>query len=318
MSQDTASPDIQVVTGAFGFTGRHIAARLLNMGKLVRTLTNHPPAAAAEVAIRTFPLRFDDFPLLVESLRGASVLYNTYWVRYPRGDVTFEGAVANTRLLMRAARQAGVRRVVHVSVSNAATDSPLPYFRGKARAEAAVEASGISYAILRPTVLYGDEGLLINNIAYFLRRVPVFPVFGSGRCRIQPVFVEDVADAAVVAGGQERDLVMDVAGPDTYDYIELLRLIRRYVGGVAILAPSPTIVSLIGTRVLGALFRDVILTHEEVKALKSNLLVSKEPPLGKTRFESWLIENSRWLGTRYMSDLAKRESLTVQRREPLV
>jgi NADH dehydrogenase len=301
------SPDIQVVTGAFGFTGRHIARRLLNMGKVVRTLSGHPRRALEDSPIHALPYRFDDFAALAESLRGASVLYNTYWIRYPLGEMTFDKAVENTRTLMRAAKEAGVRRVVHISVANASLDSPLPYFRGKAQAEAAVEASGISYAILRPTILYGDEGLLLNNLAYFLRRMPVFPVFGTGHYRIQPVFVEDVADLAVVNGKQEKDVALNAAGPDTYEYIALLKLLRRAVGGIALLAPSPTIVSIVGTGVLGAALHDVILTHDEVQALKNELLMSRHAPTGTTHLEGWLEQNAHWLGRKYMSELARRE-----------
>ncbi len=275
------------------------------MGHVVRTLTSHPPAGAGNAAIEVHPLRFNDPAAMVDAMAGAGVLFNTYWVRFPQAGMTFEQAVENTHRLMASAKQAGVRRVVHISATNAALDSPLPYFRAKAQAEAAVVASGLSYAILRPTILYGDAGILLNNIAYFLRRMPVFPVF-AGSCQLQPVFVEDLADQAVIAAGQDKDAVTDVAGPDTFEYTALLKLLRQYVGGLARLVPSPVIVSILGTRALGAALGDVILTADEVRGLRANLLISHDPPTATTHFESWLTQNAHWLGRQYMSELAKR------------
>src|SRR5438477_11613538 len=123
-----------VVTGAFSFTGRFIARRLLAQERRIKTLTNHPQRSGTEdIKAEVAPLQFTDRDALVESLRGADVLYNTYWVRFQHGRVRFGEAVANTRILVGAARDAGVRKVVHISVSNPAQDSHLEYFAGKAR-----------------------------------------------------------------------------------------------------------------------------------------------------------------------------------------
>lgn len=153
---------MDVVTGAFSFTGRAIAEELLRRGRPVRTLTRrtHPrdPLAAR---IESAPLVFDD----PAPLAGADTLYNTYWIRFPRGGATFEQAVEHTRALLRAAREAGVRRVVHISVTNPSEGSPLPYFHGKALCERAVAESGLSYAIVRPTLVFGAGDILLNNIA---------------------------------------------------------------------------------------------------------------------------------------------------------
>ena len=178
---------MDVVTGAFGYTGRYITARLLACGKRVRTLTGHPArpnpfGGAVEVA----PLDFGNPGQLTRSLRGAETLYNTYWIRFPHGAATYEKAVENSRVLFRAAREAGVRRLVHISITQASQDSPFAYFRGKGLVEEALRESGLSHAILRPTVVFGPEGILINNIAWLLRRFSVFVVFGSGRYRLFP------------------------------------------------------------------------------------------------------------------------------------
>ena len=136
---------------------------------MTRTPTSHSPFGDR---VEALPLDFGDFnDRLVESLRGADALYNTYWIRFAtRQRSRHEVAVQNSRILIGAAVEAGVRRIVHISITNPSEDSPLPYFRGKALVEKAIHESGLSYAILRPTVLFSPEDVLINNIAWFLRR----------------------------------------------------------------------------------------------------------------------------------------------------
>src|SRR6202140_1741352 len=130
------APGFDVVTGAFSFTGRAIARRLLAEEGRVGTLTTHPQRPGTEdIKVDVVPLQFADRAALVESLRGADVLYNTYWVRFRHGKLNFGEAIANTRILVGAAVEAGVRKVVHISVSNPTADSPLDYYAGKARTE---------------------------------------------------------------------------------------------------------------------------------------------------------------------------------------
>src|SRR3990172_6245498 len=142
--------DIHIVTGAFSYTGRYLTRRLLAQGIKVKTLTNHPDRPnpfGGQVA--TAPFNFDKPDELAESLRGAAVLYNTYWVRFTHGATTFDRAVENTKALVRAAQAAGVRRLVHVSIANADPNSPLPYYRGKGLLEQFIRESGLSHAIDR-------------------------------------------------------------------------------------------------------------------------------------------------------------------------
>jgi uncharacterized protein YbjT (DUF2867 family) len=296
---------LDVVTGAFSFTGRHIAERLLEQGRSVRTLTRRLPDRAHPLANRVEPAPFRFDHSLRESLRGAETLYNTYWVRFERRGTTFADAVANTRLLVQAARAAGVRRVVHVSVANPGEQSPLPYFRGKAQTEAVVRESGLSHAIVRPTIAYGLEDILVNNVAWGLRHVPVFLVPGSGRDEVQPVSVDDVARLAVEAGEREDDVVLDAAGPQRWTYEAFVRLIRTAVRGRARLAHAPFQAALATAGVAGLLLRDVVVTRDELEALRAGLLVSHEPPLGRGRFDDWLEQHGPELGRAYTSELRR-------------
>ena len=237
------------------------------------------------------------------AFEGATTLYNTYWVRFPHGQVTYGKAIENTRSLIAAAAEAGVRRMVHISIINASVGSPLPYFAGKGLLETAIVDSGLSYAIIRPTVIFGKADILINNIAWLLRRSPVFTIPGPGDYRLQPIYVEDVAEIAVEAGHEDDNGIIDAVGPEVYTYEELVRLIAREVRSRAIIVHvAPGLVVFL-SRLLGYLLRDVIVTQEEVRGLMSSLLVSTGPPRGHTLLSDWLSKNAGTVGTRYSSEL---------------
>src|SRR5437667_1744253 len=278
-----------VVTGAFSFTGRFIARRLLAEERRVKTLTNHPQRAGAEdITAEVAPLQFADRAALVESLRGADVLYNTYWVRFQHGRVRFGEAVANTRILVGAARDAGVRKVVHISVSNPAQDSPLDYYAGKARAEQAVRESGLAWAIVRPTLIFGQGDILINNIAWLLRRLPIFGIPGKGDYRLQPVAGEDVAEIATWAAEQIDNVTVDAAGPDIIYYSEMVESIAIAVGRHPRFVYISPRMSLVAARLIGRIVKDEVLNQPELEGLMQELLVSHERPRGTRRLGTWL------------------------------
>ncbi len=298
---------MDVVTGAFSFTGRAIAEELLARGRPVRTLSRRPAENGDPMAARVerATLQFSDRAALIEAMRGAEVLYTTYWVRFERGGSTFARAVENIRVLVQAAREAGVRRVVHVSVSNPSESSPFAYYRGKALAERHVADSGLSYAVVRPTLVYGPHDILLNNIAWTLRRFPFFAVSGDGGYRVQPVAIAEVASLCVDAGADGPSVTFDAAGPETYSYVELVRLIAAAVGRSARIAWLPGTVVLALAKVVGMVSRDVLVNREELGALRAELLCSSEPPRGHRSFAAWLAEAGSTLGTRYMSELER-------------
>jgi uncharacterized protein YbjT (DUF2867 family) len=293
-----------LVTGAFSFTGRHIARRLLDRGVRVRTLTGHPERDHPYGdRVEARPYDFGNAAGLEAGLAGVHTLYNTYWIRFDRGEETHTLAVENTRRLFEAAGRAGVQRVVHVSIANPSVSSPLPYYRGKALLEQDLAQSGLAYAILRPTVLFGQGGILINNIAWLLRRFPVFAIPGSGRYRIQPVHVEDLAALAVEVGDQTENVVLDAVGPETYEYRDLVRLIRSSTRSRSLLVPVPPWLALVLGRLLGRLVGDVLITPDEIRGLLDDLLISHEPPTCRTRLREWLEVNGESVGRQYLSEL---------------
>lgn len=299
--------NLQAVTGAFGYSGKYIARRLLALNQRVITLTNSGQRANPFGGqVRAIPFNFEDPAALARSLENVEVLYNTYWVRFNHKLFRHQDAVRNTLALFKAAQQAGVRRIVHVSITNPSESSPLEYFRGKAVLEKALIDTGISYAILRPTVIFGKEDILINNIAWAVRHLPVFGVFGDVKYRLQPIYVEDLAELAVSCGAGREDRVIDAIGPETYTYRELVRTIARLLDVRCPVFSVPPRLGLLAGQVLGWLTRDVTITQEEVEGLMADLLYTKSPPAGKTRLSEWIQANADTLGRSYASELARR------------
>ncbi|UCD74105.1 MAG: NAD(P)H-binding protein [Phycisphaerales bacterium] len=296
-----------VVTGAFGYTGSRIARRLLEAGCVVRTLTNSPRRDHLfGNRIEVHPLAFDDPEQLVASLRDCAVLYNTYWVRFNHRRFTQAAAVENTLRLFEAAKKAGVKRVLHVSITNPSENSPFEYFRGKARLEAALRESGLSHAILRPAVLFGGGDILVNNIAWALRRLPVFGVFGDGEYRLQPIHVEDFAALAVRQASGAENVTIDGIGPETFTYRKLVERIGQIIGRQRPVISVPPNIGHCVAWVLGKLTGDVMLTRAEIDALMADLLCTGSPPAGRTRLTDWARAHRDELGRRYASELARR------------
>lgn len=292
------------VTGAFSYSGKYIAKRLIERGEEIFTLTNHPDRPDPfQGKVQAFPLNFSNENELVTSLRGAEVLVNTYWVRFDKDSNTQPRAVENTRLLVNAAVKAGVKRIVHISITNPSANSHLPYFWGKAANEKAVTESSLGYAILRPTVLFGKEDILINNIAWLLRHFPVFGLPGDGSYRLSPVYVDDVAACAVEAVYRSDNYVSDTVGPDEFSFREMVQLIGRSIGAERPLIPLPPRLALLAAQFLSLFVRDVMLTPEEVEGLMANLLISNQRPRCTTRLQDWLFENRNTVGKSYASEL---------------
>lgn len=300
------------VTGALGFSGRHVTARLLARGDEVLNLTNHPDRPDPfGGAVPAAPLDFGRPDALAAALDGVDTLVNTYWVRFPRRGLTHVDAVRHSRVLFEAARAAGVRRIVHVSIANPDPASHLSYYRGKAQVEAALATSGVAHAILRPTVLFGDEPILANSIAWLLRRSPVFGIPGGGRYGIQPIAVEDLAALVLEAMARDDDVTWDAAGPEVLSFVELVDAIRLAVGSRARLVHLPAPLALGAATALGRVVGDVLLTGEELEGLSAGLLVSRELPRGTSRFTDWLAANGSWLGRRYLSEVGRHFALAA-------
>ncbi|MHB8843850.1 MAG: SDR family oxidoreductase [Nitrospirota bacterium] len=299
--------EIHIVTGAYGFSGKYITGRLLAAGHQVRTLTNSTHRENPfHGRVTAYPYHFTDRAKLIGSLQGASVLYNNYWVRFNHRNFSYAQAVENSLSLFDAAKQAGIKRIVHISITNPTLDSPYEYFSGKAQLEQVIIGSGLSYAILRPAVLFGKEDILINNIAWFLRRFPAFGVFGDGKYRLQPIFVDDLAALAVEQGKRTENVILDAIGPETFTYRGLAEEIGKAIGKKRPVLPVPPVQGYMLGKLVGLFHHDVTITADEIRGLMAGLLYTDAPPLGTTKLTDWLKNNASSVGKHYSNELKRR------------
>jgi NADH dehydrogenase len=295
-----------IVTGAFSNIGAAAAAELLARGWRVSTLTNRAPKPGDDPRIERHALRFD-VDHLRAVLAGADALVNTYWIRFPHAGVTFEHAVANSALLFGAARDAGVGRVVHVSVSNPSLDSPLGYYAGKARVELELAERFEERSVVRPTLVVGPRDVLSGNIAWFIRRFRVIAVPRGGGHRLQPVLVDDVGRLLADQCEARGAAVLDAAGPDTMTFDQYVQLLARSVGRRVTLLHMPARLMLASLGIAGVALRDTILTAQELEGLRQELLVSAGPPTCHSSVVDWLLTHGdEHLGRRYVNDTLTR------------
>ena len=297
---------MDVVTGSFGYIGKYVTRALLESGHAVKTITTHPdkPNPFGE-KVEAASYHFEDPEALTRYLEGCEILYNTYWVRFNYRQWSFDKSLENTKILFQCAKNAGVRKIVHISVTNPSEKDELPYYRGKAYQEKALRELGVAYTIVRPTLVFGKEDILVNNIAWTIRKFPIVPIFGSGKYKVQPVFVEDLAKLAVEASRSEGSATFDAIGPETYPYETFVKLIARELNrNVTFVHTNPSMGILLG-KLIGLLVKDVILTKDEVRGLMLNKLTSDQDPNGKTLFSVWLRDNKQSIGSGYTSELKR-------------
>jgi NADH dehydrogenase len=289
-----------VVTGAFSNIGSAAARHLEAAGFQVHTLTNRsPPPGTAYTAA---PLRFD-VDHLAKQLQGAEIFVNTYWIRLPHAGQSFDTAVANNRTLMEAASRAGVSRFVHVSVSNPELGMNLGYYRGKAQVESALRESGLGYGIVRPTLVVSSNDVLTNNIAWFVRRFPVFPMPQGGAYRLRPVTLEDTGRLICQVAQETDNCVVDAAGPDVVTFREYVEHLAHAVGVRRWMPSVPNWLSLAAIRMVEPFLRDTVLTREELLGLQQELLMSESPIPGAQSVVSWLDEHGGQFGASYINDM---------------
>ncbi len=301
------SKEFHAVTGAFGYSGKYITQQLLDEEKKVIALTNSINRVNPfGDRIKAYPYNFENPDKLAEILSDVSVLYNTYWVRFNHKDFNHAEAMVNSLILFQSAKKAGVKRIVHLSVTNPDIDSKLPYFSGKAMLEKALINSEISYAILRPAIMFGGEDILINNIAWMLRRLPVMGIFGDGKYKMCPIYIKDLAKLASEQGEKTENVIINAIGPETYSYKDAVKVIGDIIGKKRLLVHIPPVFALIAGWMIGIIMKDTVITREEIAGLMNNNLFADTPPYGNTKFSEWVAQNKDMLGIKYASELARR------------
>jgi len=257
------------VTGATGFVGRHIAATLARRGQTVRALVRHSPTwKPAGVDVVAGDLADDR--ALAALVRQANAVIHLVGIIVERGRATFHAVhVEGTRRVVEAARRAGVERFVHMSAVGA-RDAPgaTPYHRTKWHAEELVRTSGLSHAVFRPSIINGPENVPIRTIARLHRWSPVVPVFGDGRFPTQPVWVEDVALAFVLAAEQPALTgAFELGGPEVLTYEEFLLAIGRAARHPRPLVHLPLALARAAARAFDVLGAAAPLTSDQLQML---------------------------------------------------
>ena len=303
-----------LITGAFSFSGRYITLELLKTGETIATLTGHPkPDYAYYDKIKILPFNFHDFNAMVENFRGVDTFYNSYWIRFPHGNTSWRVAIINCQKLFKACKIAGVKKIVHISVTECRLDSPYSYFKGKAVVEELLKRSDVPYTILRIAWMYERGDILVNNIAWILRRLPVFGIFGDGSYKLQPVSLKTLGEVAVAnryLGDKTINInkTIDVIGPETYTYYEFISIISKTVNTKTILFPFPwfaVAIPIFVSKILGFVLHDRLLTVDEIYSLKDNLLFTHSPSIGKKSFKKWLNANKVNLGRKWANEVKR-------------
>jgi NADH dehydrogenase len=197
---------------------------------------------------------------------------------------------------------------VHVSIANPSADSTLPYYRGKAELEKTIIDSGLSYAILRPAVLFGREDILINNIAWMIRHLPVMGIFGDGKYKLRPIHVLDMAKLAVDEAEKSGNEIINAVGPESFTYDKLVDTLGQILGIKRLKIHVPAFMGLLAGQMLGYILKDTVITKEEMEGLMQGLLDVEGPSTGIVKLTDWANENKDILGTRYASELARRRN----------
>ncbi len=302
----TTTP-LHAVTGALGYTGKSVTEQLLAQGTRVRTLTNSPNRENPfGDQLEIHPLAFDNPAQLTQSLQGVQVLYNTYWVRFNHKLFTFDQAVENTKALFKAAKDAGVERIVHVSILHANEADDLGYYKGKHELENTLKSLDLPYTILRPGVLFGRGDILINNIAWVLRRLPFFGVFGDGQYKLRPIHVDDMANLMIHCSQHFESTTIDAIGPESYTYRQLVELIGSIVNITKPIIGVPPILGYAVSKLVNRAVNDVTITREEIAGLMRGLLDSDNSPTGTTKLSDWIENHKDSLGKTYANEIKRR------------
>ena len=300
--------DVAAVTGAWSFSGRHVAHRLLANGWTLRSISNrspHPDDDPYHGQVRRIEYTHDIDRLATE-LRTCRVLVSNLWTRHDKPPIGHKGpwlshlqAVDQSAVLIMAAAQAGVERLVWTSITNPGQDPDLSYFAGKAVVEQLVRRSGLSYAILRPACFFGGGGILIDNVAWAAQRLPFVPIPDGPPYRIRPIHVEDYADLVVEATASSDDYTIDAVGPDRPEFGELIREVAEAAGSHAKALRLPIKACRLSYAVAGRILGETVLSDDELTGLSRNRLDSKAESTGSTSLLDWIRTTDEKLGRRF-------------------
>ena len=233
------------VFGGTGFLGRRIVRHLIDHGFRVRTASRHPEPvrpSRSDAARETTKADIHDERAVVAALFGAYGAVNAVSLYVERGCVTFDAVhVEGAARVARLARESGVERLIHVSGIGSDPASSAPYIAARGRGEIAVQQAFPGAILIRPAVMCGPDDAFLTTVVQLLRYLPVYPMFGLGETKLQPVDVEDVAEgiARVLSGAGAAVAPYEFTGPRVYTYKELVTRVADLIKARPRLIPLP-------------------------------------------------------------------------------
>jgi len=235
------------VFGGTGFLGRRIVRHLRHREFIVRIASRHPDRGHRlfgpdDPQLQSVEADIHDERSVADALAGAYGVVNAVSLYLERGQETFHSVhVESAQRVAAKARLAGVERLVHVSGIGADAASPSRYIRKRGEGELAVRAAFVEALFIRPAVMFGPDDAFLTNIVKLLRQLPIYPMFGRGRTRLQPAYVEDVAEAVarVMRRAETHSTIFEFGGPRVYSYEQFLRAVAHQAGLAPLLIPIP-------------------------------------------------------------------------------
>ena len=270
---------IVTVFGGTGFLGRRVVRHLAGQGLSARIASRHPERAKG-AGLQSIRADIQDEDAVEAAVAGAYGVVNAVSLYVERGTKTFQALhVRAAERLARLAKRAGVERLVHVSGIGADATSRSPYIRSRGQGELAVKAAFANAIIIRPAVMFGEDDAFLNTIVKLLKRLPAYPLFGGGLTRLQPVFVEDVAEAIARAFNPEvaHPVTCELGGPRVYTYKELLTEVADRLGKSPVFVSVPFPLWHILARV-AEMLPGAPLSRNQVELMETDTIVSAAMP----------------------------------------
>lgn len=253
-----------LITGATGYIGRHLVARLVEQGERPRCLVRSRERAAALLPIDNVDIALGDTTrpeTLAAAVQGVDTIVHTAFITADRkqsaGNHYEETNVQGTANLIKAARDAGVTRVIELSGLGTKPDRPGSYMQGRYMAEKMLKESGLQWTIIQPSVLFGKDAPFVKGLSDLIRTSPVIPLIGGGRIRFQPIYVEDVVTVIVKVletPEQSANKTYTIGGPAYYTFTEIINALLHAMHKSRVKAPAP--IPLVG---MGAAMMEAVL-----------------------------------------------------------
>ncbi len=238
---------IVTVFGGTGFLGRRVVRRLRDCGFSVRIASRHPdrafrPFGADDPQLQSVQANIHDGQSVADALAGAYGVVNAVSLYVEHGQQSFHSVhVEAAQRVARQARRAGAERLIHVSGIGADAASRSRYIRKRGEGERVVRSAFANAVVVRPAVMFGPDDAFLTTILSLLHRLPVYPMFGRGLTRLQPAYVEDVAEAIgrIMQRADTASTLFEFGGPRVYSYKEFLEVVARQAGLAPVLVPMP-------------------------------------------------------------------------------